>query len=194
MILKSEVLTFVNSVLRRNETNIDEQIQIVVDDLAAMHVLTDTDDTQSFDNADFMLDYPTDALETEEAIISVTLTVNGYRSKPLTVIPGGWQEYLRKCSGNLTAARSVVYEMLPQSPYIYLLPPPSQSGTASIYYYKRHSAVGTTLDFSDPWKNCIKFGAASQVAAKYGLNSYNAFTAWDAQYQREKVKQKILAG
>jgi len=42
---KAEILQFVNTRLRRNETNIDAEIIIVLDDLSDLHVLRGQDET-----------------------------------------------------------------------------------------------------------------------------------------------------
>ena len=190
MILKSQILTFVNTVLRRNETDIDDQIITVLDDLSDLHILRAEDTTQSLTGASETLSYPTDALHTEEAILSVTLKDSaGITGIPLVVLPGGYLEYLGLCSA---ALRSVPRSMICVPPMIYVYPWPSSDYDATITYHKRHAANPDAIEFADGWRNCLNWGVAAQVAAKYGINNYAAFGVWDAQYQREKAKRKRL--
>jgi hypothetical protein len=187
---KAEILQFVNTRLRRNETNIDAEIIIVLDDLSDLHVLRGQDETQTLTATDTALAYPTDALLTEEAILAVQLTDSaGVTGRPLTVLGGGYREYLDLSAAGL---RSVPRSMIAVPPMIYVHPWPSGTYTAVIDYYRRHPANANSIEFGNQWRTCIKFGVTAQVAAKYGINNYAAFSAWDVQYQREKAKRKRL--
>jgi len=188
-ITTGEILTFVNGVLNREETDIDTQLRLVVDDLADLHVLEGLDGTQSLTSTSWHLVYPTDCLDTEEAIISVQLKdSSGIYGPLLKVWPGGWRDHVEYSEGNPSRSVPACYAINERK--IYLDPRPASDYTATIHYYRRHGTSLTTLDFTDDWKRCVLFGAALEVACKYGLP--NAVNLWGGRYEREKEKRRIL--
>lgn len=188
-ITKTEILTFVNDVLNREETDIDVPLRLVVDDLADLHALEDVDGTQTLTSTSWYLSYPTDCLDTEEAIVSVQLKDSaGLYGPRLKVWPGGWRDHVEYSESN--PSRSVPAWYAINDRKIYIDPRPASDYTATIHYYRRHGSSLTTLDFTDDWKRCILFGTVLEVACKYGLVS--AVNLWGGRYEREKDRRRIL--
>jgi len=195
MLTKEQVLAFVNGALNRGRTTIDTELLAVLKDLSALHVLRDVDTTQTIDNASpdhWNLNYPDNALGTEQAIIQVTLTdTSGLVSEPLRTLKGGFKEYLRLMGGNQAASVSVPHYQCCVNRTIYVLPPPAGSYAATIYYYRYHDEDLSLIEFEDNWENAIKYGVTAEVAGLAGLEKYAAGQFWLARYAAEKEKQRI---
>jgi len=188
---KSDILSFVNSRLRRHETDIDEELRLVLDDLADLLVLRGYDDTQGLTATSLYLDYPSDCLDVQGAIISVCVDAESDEGSPLPTLRGGWREYRRLCSGNVNALRSTPAAKLAFGGKIYLYPPPGGNYTTRIWYYRRHAEALEPIEFPAEWDRCIKFGVTAEVAAKYGLNNYQAWQVWNTRYLGQKQERAL---
>lgn len=193
-ITKAEILTFVNKVLQREETEIDVELRNTLDDLADLHCLRGVDSSQTLTSTSSYLVYPTDALHTEEAIISIQLrSPAGVWGPLLRPWPGGAKDHNRFFEGNPTRSTPEMYWPMQTGLdqwQLVLSPRPSSDWIAWIHYWRRHGAIGTNLEFSDDWRRAILFGAALEVASTYGLDRYIAL--WGARYNQEKDKRRAL--
>lgn len=191
-ITKTEILAAINLAFEASysDTDRDIEIQMMLDDLAKMHVLKASDATQTLVSGSFYLTYPTDALDTEQAIISVVLTdSSSVACAPLKHLPGGWQEYnYLMQSYSVSGAGEPAY-MVRHDRKIYLYPDPSESYTATIWYYRRHSALATTMDFTDDWRNCLYFGACYFTALMGGDSE--GVGIWESRYYTEKERMRM---
>lgn len=160
-ISKSDILAFVNKAVHGNYTgtDLDIEIQMALDDLAGMHCLKDEDTTQKTSGSGYYLNYPSDCLSTEQAIISVTLADASGPWPALTQLTGGWQEYLRAMGFYTDSGRSTPRTMVCNNGKIYLYPAPSGEYDASIFYYKRAQAVALGIEFPDDWKLAVFYGS-----------------------------------
>lgn len=189
-IAKADILGFVNDVLRRNETDIDTSIELVLADLSDLFLFPTYADQTVLSTA-FDLVFPADALTSEEAVTAVKLIDATSQEIKLAVMPGGFEEYQGRMVGDPETLRGIPYQYVVRPPAIHLWPPPSDDYTARVYYFQRAVDADTIL-LTDDWKPCMFYGAAAQVAAKYGLNNYTALTAWMTLYEKEKAKRRRL--
>lgn len=191
-ILKADILRFVNGRLNVTETDIDEEIILVLDDLSDAHILKAQDTSQELTATDLSMPYPTYALDDDQAIISVTLTDqhNSEQIWPLEVIPGGWTEYKRLMTAFNTAGRSEPTHYICNNRVIYPYPPPQEPYDVDIWYWKRHPADADSIVFPDSFRRAIYFGASYEVACKRKLIDY--ITIWMNRYEKEKEKRRIM--
>jgi hypothetical protein len=186
-ITKTNLLAFVNNALHRSpaETDIDVQIQSVVDDLSQGPYIEAVDEDQTLTDGDTYLTLPTDYF----LLNSIILNDGSNDLRPLKPYPGGYKE-LADEKGNvqsINAGHPEYYAIW--NGLIYIYPAAGQSYEATINYYKLHSAITETLEFSDEWKRAVQFGAAFEVACKYKLADY--MQIWGARYEAEKEKQRL---
>ncbi len=170
-VLSSEILAFLNIVLGRNpaesQATVDEFIKIVLADLSDLHILKANDVSLTLVSTDTYLEYPTDALDDDMAIISVALTdSSGDRKWPLEAIEGGWREYQRSME-NFVRDTPLYYACANRR--IYLYPPPGDAMTSDVWYWKRHADSADTIEFPDSFRNCLKFGAGVEFAVGHKL-------------------------
>jgi len=184
---KADILTFVNGVLRRSETDIDVQIQAVLDDLSDAEFLEETDESQSLENGDLTLDYPTGFI----TVVSISLTdSNGVEWAPLEKLPGGHAQYRKFRNNDSAAGRPEWYSEFDDK--FWLWRPANGEYDAVIEYTKRHPALsGDTgsIEFGDEFKNALNCGAAFQVALKFKLKDY--ISIWGPMYETAKEKMRL---
>lgn len=190
-ITKAAILTFVNSRLRRTETDIDESIKIVLGDLSAIKDLLVEDTSQSLTISDFYLPYPSDSMMDDNAVKSFTLSSpSGYILPPMSVIVDGFREYQMRMQVSQSSGRSVPYEYITHANRIYPWPAPNGTYTASIWYYKRHAEDPDDIDFSLDWKNTIYFGVTAEVAIHRKMDQQ--LKIWSTRYEVEKRRQRLI--
>ena len=145
-VLKSVIVAFVNTAYKASFTAdaIDEYLQMLADDLSEMHVLEKEDTSQTLTSSTDTLSYPSDALGTEQAIISITLTSGGTLQGPLKHLIGGWTE-MQKLLKNNTRGLPKYYAI--RGNLIHLYPKPGNTYTTSIWHYRAHAAIGSSFEF-----------------------------------------------
>ena len=189
-ITKAEILAFTNSRLQRADTasSIEESIKMILRDISSYYVLEDTDTSQSLTSSSMSLDYPSDALDGEQAIKSVILTdSSSIQQAPLEYIKGGWRDYNRLLDQFVEGSRSYPSNMTIYGRTIYLWPPPSASYTVSIEYFKRHAETVDTIEYSEDWRNTILFGVTREVA--YDNKMGDQIVLWENRYMIERDRQ-----
>jgi len=184
-ITKAEILSFCNSVLHRTETDIDVQIQSVVDDLSQGPYIEAVDDTQTLVDDDVSLDVPTDYF----LMNSIILNDGSNDLEPLKPFPGGYRELADEKGDVQSIVSSNPGYYAVWNSLIYIYPVAGQSYTVTINFYKLHSAITATLEFSDEWKRAIQFGACFEVACRMKLT--DAMQIWGPRYEIEKEKQRL---
>ena len=90
-ITKADILTRVNERLQTAFTDIDTQIQEILDDLSEEDLLVDTDDSQTLTNGDLNLVHPTGY----RAMVAITLKITSSSSEqhPLIKLSQGHSQY-----------------------------------------------------------------------------------------------------
>ena len=180
-ITKANILTFVNNNLKRAETDIDVQIQHVLDDLSRENLLEEIDTSQSLVSGNTTLTYPTGYKE----LVAITLNDGTNEGEPLIKIPGGFKEYRRWMEDETSADYNEPEFYAEFDSKFYLYHPADGAYTATIDYYKYHSQDVETIEFGDQFKKCINFGACFEVACKFSLSRYIAI--WTPRYETEKA-------
>lgn len=192
MITKADILEVVNEAFAQSYSgsNLDVPIKMALDDLSRMHVLKAEDTTQTLTSSSDYLTYPSDALYTDQAIISVVLTdSNGNRQNPLYRLRGGWTRYNEMMSYANASSRSYPAYMVTKDRKIYLWPPPSGNYTSSIWYYKLHQDIDSGVEFDDEWKNAICYGTIFFKAKLMASSEY--LSLWQPEYLQEKERMRI---
>jgi len=186
-ILKAAILTFVNDALHRSPalTDIDIQIQSVLDELSQGPYIEATDDDQTLEDGDEYLAKPSGYF----SMISIVLNDGSCDLSPLKPFPGGYKAYrdARADAEAATASQPLYYVMWGDS--IWLYPTVGQDYTVRIDYYKLHAQDVDTIEFNDDWRRAINFGAVFEVACKYKLGDYMAI--WGPRYEMEKEKMRL---
>ena len=190
-ILKADILSYVNAAFATALTDIDLYIQLALDDLSKMHCLVDQDTSQTLADGDEYLDYPSDALDTDQSIISVELTdSSSVRQGSLRRLRGGWDEYIRLMKRS-SICTGLPGWMVTHDLKIYVLPTAGASYTSEIHYYKLHQAVDSGVEFRDDWATAIKLGTAYQYALLSGSAEYLALYEGRYLVERENMRRTI---
>lgn len=195
-VTKAQILTFASDALGMHDspytgTDLDVQIQAALDDLAAMHCLPATDTSQTLTSSSTYLNYPSDCLNTQQAIRSVVLTdSSAVRQAPLDWLPGGMDEYNRLMEAFSTSARSTPAYRVCDGSTIWLYPAPEAAYTVAIDYYKRHPdiALGTVV-FPDDWKMAIFMGTV--YFAHLLAGDEPGINLWEPRYFEKKERCRI---
>lgn len=177
-IAKADILTFVNGALKRSfsGTQIDVQIQSVLNKLSAKELLVGTDTDQSLASDDEYLNYPTNY----KRLISIVLNNGSTDGEPLEPIPGGYLEYLRWMEGAVSTGEPEWFTA--HNSKFYVWRPANGAYTASIEFYKNHAKDLDNIEFGDEFTDVINAGAAYKVALRYGLSRY--LNIWEPEYGR----------
>ena len=190
-ITKASILTFVNAAFSAAKTgsDLDIYIQEALDDLSKMHGLKDEDTTQTLVSGTTYLDYPDDALDTDQAIITVELTdSSSVRQGSLRRLRGGWDEYIRLMRHVGSSSRTLPTHMLTHDAKIYLYPIPGAAYTSSIWYYKLHQAIDSGVEFRDTWAKAIKYGACYYYSLLSASSEY--ISLWEGRFLVEKENMR----
>ena len=181
-ILKADILTFVNAKLNRAETDIDTEIQTVLNDLSDEYLLTSSDLSQSLAGGSTYLVYPTNFKE----IIALVLSDSVQSYIPLK--PQSYAEYLEAMTYNASTGKPEYYSEYDGKFYMYPAPNAADTAyTAKIEYYRYHPQDVATILFRDEFKNAINFGVTAEVAASKKLVDY--ISLWGQRYEIEKNKR-----
>ena len=163
-ITKANILTRVNERLQTSLTDIDTQIQEILDDLSEEDLLVDTDSTQSLESGDTTLDEPTGY----RAMIAISLTITDSSSEqfPLKKLPGGHKQYRELRHNDDSTGIPRWYSHF--NGKFYLWRPANQDFTVVIEYYKNHPQDVDNIEFDDNFKNAIYAGVTWKVALEKG--------------------------
>lgn len=175
-ILKADVLTFVNSVLARSETDIDAQIISVINDLRFLNLLEAQDLTKTLSDGSTYFDEPTGF----KSPISIVLNDGSTNLAPLLPMPGGYKGYRDAMEEVVVGDESTPEYYARFAGKIYVYPTADQDYTSIIDFYKKHALDADNIEYNDDFTSCFKFGAAYYVAMKRGLSRYIAI--WQPAY------------
>jgi len=183
---KADTLTFVNSNLKRAETDIEVQIQTVLNDLSSLDFLTATDTAQTLASGGLTLNYPS----LFKSLVSIVLIdSSSVRQAPLKPLPAGHKEYRELRDNDSTTGEPQWYSEFDKK--FWLWRPADGAYTSEIEHYKFHAQDVDTIEFGDEFKNCINFGAAYFVALKFALPNY--ISIWGPLYAQEKEIRRLSA-
>ena len=179
------VLTFVNNVLRRSETDVDTQLQSTLDDLSQGPYIAGVDSSQSVADGDEYLARPDEYY----SMVSIVLNDGTSDMQPLKAFPGGYKAYKDEKGnvGSVYTSHPLYYVVW--GTYIWLYPIPGQTYTARIDYWKVHAQDVDTIEFSDEWRRAVNFGTTFEVAMKYKLADH--ISIWGQRYEMEKERQRL---
>jgi hypothetical protein len=185
-ITKANILTFVNDQLSRSETDIDNQIVSVINDLRFLDVLEAQDTDQTLSDGSTYFEEPTGF----KSPISIVLNDGSYDLEPLLPMPGGYKGYKAEMENFTTGDESEPKYYARFNGKIYVFPTADQDYTITLDFYKKHALTPDSISFDDDFTNCLKFGATYYTALKYGLTRYIAI--WQPVYRNE-IQTLILA-
>lgn len=183
MITKANILTQVNARLQTAFTDIDSQVQEILDDLSEEDLLIGTDATQTLVSGNTTLNEPTGF----RALVNIVLTItsSGSEQFPLIKLKGGHKQYreLRHNDDSIGIPRFFSnFNAL-----FYLWRPANQAFTSLIEYYKEHPQDVDNIEFGDNFKNAIYAGATFKVALEAGRT--RMIQLWGTVYQDAKQKR-----
>lgn len=191
-ISKSTILSFANRGLEGSYsgTELDIEIQEALDDLAQMHVLEGQDTSQALAAGTTYLSYPSTCLDSEQAIIDVTITDDdGLQQPPLVPLPGGWAEYANLMTHYNSTQRSTPGYYVVRNRRLYVYPVPSSAYTTSIRYYRRHQALASGIEFDDSWQQAIQYGTLYFFHLL--AESQEGMAIWQPKYYEEKERRRL---
>jgi len=180
-ILKADVLTFVNNVLKEAFTDIDSEILACLADMSKYNFLTDTA-TDTLTVTDESVALQSDFRQE----VSIIPSLNDVNSPPLKPYSGGYKELKDMMGSGITGtpAYYVIYDGK-----IYFDVAVSSAYVITTEYYKYHAKDADTIEFSEDFTNAINFGAAYYAALFRKKTSY--IEIWRPIYKEEKAKMVI---
>ncbi|MFA5382217.1 MAG: hypothetical protein WC356_03560 [Candidatus Micrarchaeia archaeon] len=183
-VLKADILTFVNNVLREafTGTQLDEEIKTCLADLSKANLLVGTA-TNVLTVGDVSVALPTD-FKQEVSIVPSLADVN---YSPLKPFPGGFTKLQDAMTGTPTGLPEY-YTIFNKTMYLY--PAASSAYTLTTSYYKHHAKTVDAITFGDDFSNAINFGSAYYAALFRKKSSY--IEIWRPIYEEEKAKMIAL--
>lgn len=190
-ILKSTILTFVNSKLHVSETDIDAEIQEVLDDLSEQDLLTATFTAPDGGLSDLAAGTTTIPKPTlYKLLVDITLNNGSLDLAPLVGLPGGMVELRRLLRDSVSQSTPEWYVEFGSKFYLY----PISSGvfTPTIEYYKFHAGTGDNsgadaIEFGDEFTMSIKTGTCLHIATKKRMAEQ--MLVWGTKYSNERQKR-----
>ena len=184
-ITKVEILTFANGRLRRSETDIDVEVQIVLDDLSDENLLIGTDLTKTLSSGKESVSEPDGYRE------MITIRLNDGTDDGLPLKKISRNDYLQYMeNGNSSDySESGYYNEFNGSIYFY--PVPDGNYTIKMEYYKKHANDVDTIAFDEEFRRSLFYGVIAEVAIKYKLMDY--INIWLPRYENEKSKREANA-
>ena len=179
---KANILTFVNNALKTADTNIDVEIQAILDDLSEHDLLEASDDSVELESGDDSFAIPTGFRD----FSAITLTnASDVNLDPLLEIPGGIKEYRRLKSNDSAIGTPQWYVVFGDTVFIWR----SANGDYEVLieYTKDHPQDVDDIEFGDIFKNAIYFGVTAEVAAR--LNRTAGINLWLPKYLAAKQKR-----
>lgn len=184
-IAKANILTRVNQRLQTNfsGTELDTQIQEILDELSEEDLLVGSDATQTLSSGDTTLNEP--SLFRALIAISLTITSSGSEQYPLVKLKGGHKQYreLRHNDDSMGIPRFFSHF----NGKFYLWRPPSQGFSSLIEFYKDHAQDVGTIEFGDIFTNVINAGVTWKAALEAGRS--RMIGIWGPVYANAKQKR-----
>lgn len=184
---KAEILTFVNVKLHVTETDIDTEIQEVLDDLSEENLLTATTGEGSIAAATDLAAGSTTIAQPDlyKQLVDITLNDGSVERRPLVALPGGIVDLRRLIGQSASQGRPEWYVEFNNLFYIY----PISNGvyTPTIEFYKFHAGADDEsgpddIEFGDEFTRVLKYGTAFNVAVRKRMGEQ--MTIWGQRYQR----------
>lgn len=189
-ITKAEIITFWNQsrkgAIATDATTLDEALQVCLDDLSNHNFLKSSDTAQTLTSTSTTLAYPTLFKCLMDAGIVLT-DGNSYELEPLTRI--SWREYRDLMTNFNSGVRSTPKTYAEQNSLFYLYAPPAESYTTAIWYWKYHAQDVGNIEFTDEFRNAIKYGTVFFKSAMQGNAKYADI--WFPIYEREKRMRRL---
>lgn len=184
-IAKADILTRVNERLQTAfaVSDIETQIQEILDDLSEEDLLVGTDDTQTLVSGDTTLDEPTGF----RAMVAITLTItsSGSEQFPLIALKQGHKQYRELRHNDDSTGIPRWYSNF--NGKFYLWRPANQAFTSLIEYTKDHPQDVNNIEFGDNFKNVIYAGVTWKMALEKGRTKM--IQLWGAVYFDAKKKR-----
>ena len=183
---KQNILDFVNSKLHTSETDIDSEIQEVLDDLSDANLLMASEAVADLAAASTTIVRPT----LFKQLVTIVLDDGTSNPRPLWALPGGQPELRRALRYSPSQGTPEWFTEFGLLFYIY----PISDGvyTPTIEYFKFHAGAdeetgADAIEFGNEFSTTIKQGAAFNVATKKRMAEQ--MVLWGQKYQISKQKR-----
>jgi hypothetical protein len=189
---KADILTFLNAMLNRSETDIDTYIKACLDDLADENLLVGSATSGDGNVADLASGSTTIALpDNYKEVIAIKLNDGTNDGPALKPIGGGFKEYRDWMEEEGASDYDEPEWYVEHNGLFYVYHPSDGVYTPTIDFYKYHPTLsgdtGTIL-FGDEFKSALNFGACWFYAVGKGLSRY--INIWGPLYANEKLKRE----
>ncbi len=185
-ITKEELLTVLNARLARSETDIDEEIRSALYDLSELALWPDlwtSDTSQTLASGDVSLSHPSDF----RILDKIILNDGSNDGRPLTLIDGGFDQYLKRKEDESSTDYDEPLEYTPRGTLWYLDPTADGAYTTVIYYWKYATSL-SSIDFSEPFREAIYNAVMMKYLEGKGLAQTPKFAEKAQLYLRETTK------
>lgn len=182
---KAKILTFVNRVLGRSETDIDIEIQEVLDDLSEEGLLVAQLDSVTIAAGDKSWAYPT----LFKSSVAILFNDGSFDGEPLQKIRRGYSGYLELMRRHTSGIRGYPRNYAEFNKQFFPYPVPQQTYTIKQSYRKFHAKDVSSIEFGDEFQNALFYGAAWFVATNLGLTRY--INIWEGKYLNERHKRTL---
>jgi len=188
-IVKSEIISFWNQSRKGGLSDtsevLDEAIQVCLDDLSNSNFLKASDTDQTLDNTSLTLDYPTLYKSLMDG--GIILNDGSVDLQPLTKI--SWRDYKNMMRSFNSGMRSIPSVYAVNDEKFYLYNPPGQDYTTEIWYWKYHAKDVDAIEFSDEFRNAIKYGTVFFKSMLQGNMKYAQI--WGPMFANEKKMRRL---
>ncbi len=185
-VTKANILAFVNSKLHVSETDIDAEIQEVLDELSDENLLTAKLEVSDLAAGTTTIAFPT----LYKMLVAITLNDGSRDLRPLVAIPGGQVEYRRLIRLSPSQGTPEWYSEFGQEFVIY----PTSNGvyTPTIEYFKFHAGSeddtgADAIEFGNDFTRVLKSGACFNVATRRRMQEQ--MIIWGQKYQVDKQRR-----
>lgn len=180
-------LAFVNNQLHRSETDIGTQMKAVLRTISAAMLYKKTVSNLAIASQDTALALPADVIDIDELV----LNDGASDGKPLTRISVSEYRLARQnTSADYNEPQEFAVRINAAGNTLFLFPASNGSYTGKYEYFAWYNYDGTSeIELPAHFTELINYGAAYEVAVKYGLERY--IQIWGAKYGAELESMKV---
>lgn len=183
---KANILAYVNAKLHVSETDINSEIQEVLDDLSEEDLLVGTETVADLAAGTTTIAKPS----LFKLLVDITLNNGTLDLDPLVGLPGGMVELRRLI--RVSASQGTPKWYVEFGDLFYLYPISSGVFTPTIEFYKFHAGSeddtgANSIEFGNEFTRVLKAGACLHVATQKRM--HEQMVIWGQKYNLEKQKR-----